>query len=94
MGLGSGGGTPMSAPTSNAPLPFRSSAGKEIVGNAVPRPTTLAEFTARPDALNATPQRPQSSYARTVKMVAPDGSVEDVDEGDVSLFERAGARRA
>lgn len=92
MGLGGGGG-PMSAPAAT-PVPFRSSAGKEIVGNAVPRPTpneprTLADVAALRQAV----QPPQSSYANTIRMMAPDGSQEDVDEADVPLFERAGARR-
>ena len=90
MGLGGGGG-PMTAPAAT-PVPFRSSQGKEIVGNAVPRPTEapapMAGMTLR-DALRP----PQSSYAAKVRMIAPDGSQEDVDEADVPLFERDGARR-
>jgi len=81
-----------SAPPATTGRPYESPA----TGRAQPRPTvegapnagigtSLAEL-ARPQVQSA------SSYQR-VRMRAPDGTEEDVDPQEVSLFESKGARR-
>jgi hypothetical protein len=55
-----------------------------VTGQAQARPGSLGQM--------AIPSQTASSY-RTVRMMAPDGSQEDVPEAEAAIFERAGARR-
>lgn len=75
-------GAPMATPAAE-PMPTRTRPeDAPVTGQAYPR-GTLASLGQMPT---------QSSYAK-VRMIAPDGEQAEVDEREVGLFERQGARR-
>lgn len=65
------------------------------VGTAAPRVDQVAMADPRGATLEALsrPQTQTSSSYRRIRMQAPDGEVADVEESEVPMFERLGARR-